>query len=943
MVKLVPGLEIASVSGKWNNFTLKQVRYQRPDLTVEVSEFQLAIDFSSLLHRKLCIDVLSLRNVSVQVKKKSPSLLKAVLAIANTEQSSWKYISIPSSLSLMIRCLTLHNMQVKLNNINIQLHDLHTGLIFRDTKLVLQSTFLSGLLVVWPKTAFITPNTWINVAKLNTLDQYCDYKILLNLLTKLLLRFTLPFEIALEEINGRDLHFAGSKDIWISKLYIQSKTANKSSEITQQLIGHINSQPQQVLVDLNARALHWGNINIKNFSLRGKILSGNNINSNLCLQWYTLQQGKWQRRELMLTTTGNKKQHKIIISLQGKRLVSGKVQIQGLLDTEHQLWHGKISKTSLVTPTGVWQLTKDVILDYSYQDNHQKITISSHSWENNNSYIYIPNKIEVGVLGNIKVQLTNFDLSMLKFLLPTTMKTSVLITGLIDLHWKNDNELPYTKITLVGNKVKLINIQQKKNWHVLFDTFIFKTGLDKHQAYLDWALKIAGNGECNGKLQIKDPKQKCNINGNITIKNLSLVLLKPLIELKYYFDDPIEGIINAGLSISGNVKSPLIYGEVRIDRLVIQNNIIPLSMTESRLIIYCNGTRSDLQGFIGTTHGQIYLNGYADWCNLHTWHIYVTLKGNKIRIYMPSMRFDVSPNIIFEAKPNLLTLNGQVNIPWMRIKVKEWQQTTADISLDDAILLDEQLNLIPMLTNYKRIIALPIVTNLLLHLNNDVQINAFGLTANLLGNLQITKSKNRPLSMNGEIKIPYGYYHAYNKDLIIKKGSLLFSDEIDKPDINIEAIRDPNTTEDNIITGVRVTGKIQSPKLEIFSNPVKSQQEALSYLLNGHGIDTVNAYDQLVTSMFISMGTTRNQYILNKIGKILCLHQITFNINEDQGHYQFLVSGYILPKLRLTSIFSTMNLIMTISARHYFIPNVNWETIINDKQTINLNYQFDFD
>ena len=51
--------------------------------------------------------------------------------------------------------------------------------------------------------------------------------------------------------------------------------------------------------------------------------------------------------------------------------------------------------------------------------------------------------------------------------------------------------------------------------------------------------------------------------------------------------------------------------------------------------------------------------------------------------------------------------------------------------------------------------------------------------------------------------------------------------------LNIEAIRNPDATEDDVIAGVRVTGSADQPKAEIFSDPVMSQQEALSYLLRG--------------------------------------------------------------------------------------------------------------
>ena len=71
----------------------------------------------------------------------------------------------------------------------------------------------------------------------------------------------------------------------------------------------------------------------------------------------------------------------------------------------------------------------------------------------------------------------------------------------------------------------------------------------------------------------------------------------------------------------------------------------------------------------------------------------------------------------------------------------------------------------------------------------------------------------------------------------MRKGELLFSGPPDQPVLNIEAIRNPEATEDDVIAGVRVTGSADEPKAEIFSDPAMSQQEALSYLLRGQGLD----------------------------------------------------------------------------------------------------------
>ncbi|TOM58577.1 hypothetical protein CGH73_26620, partial [Vibrio parahaemolyticus] len=89
--------------------------------------------------------------------------------------------------------------------------------------------------------------------------------------------------------------------------------------------------------------------------------------------------------------------------------------------------------------------------------------------------------------------------------------------------------------------------------------------------------------------------------------------------------------------------------------------------------------------------------------------------------------------------------------------------------------------------------------------------------------------------------IPAGRFRAYGQDLIVRKGQIQFSGPADQPFLNLEAIRNPDNTADDVIAGVKVTGLADKPKVEIFSEPAKTQQEALSYLLRGEGLDSGDA------------------------------------------------------------------------------------------------------
>lgn len=54
--------------------------------------------------------------------------------------------------------------------------------------------------------------------------------------------------------------------------------------------------------------------------------------------------------------------------------------------------------------------------------------------------------------------------------------------------------------------------------------------------------------------------------------------------------------------------------------------------------------------------------------------------------------------------------------------------------------------------------------------------------------------------------------------------------------------------------GVRITGTADEPKAEIFSDPAMSQQEALSYLLRGQGLESGQSDSAAMTSTLVGTG-----------------------------------------------------------------------------------------
>lgn len=690
-----------------------------------------------------------------------------------------------------------------------------------------------------------------------------------------------------------------------------------------------NLQAPQLLADLTASGLQWQALRINRVKIDGDVRSSDQIQGQLAVRVEQLKQDALDISLLTLDAKGSEKQHQLQLKIDGKP-VSGQLALQGSFDRQQQRWRGNLNNTRFDTPVGEWRLTRAIALDYL--NTAQKISIGPHCWQNPNAELCVPKTIEAGQSGQASVVLNRFDLAMIKpFLGPETALSGVF-TGRADVSWKPGGALPDAKVSLVGNGVKVVQQVQGNALPIAFDRLNLNAGLSNGRAQADWLIKLTNNGQFDGNVQVADPQVRRIISGNVNITNISLAMINPAL-MK---GEKAAGMLNANLRLGGSAQKPLVYGRMALDKVDIDGHWMPFDMTDGRLVVNFDGMTSTMEGLVSTTRGQLNLSGDADWRDINAWRARIAAKGDKLRVTVPPMiRIDVSPDLVFEATPQLFSLNGSVDIPWARITVQELPESAVGVSSDE-VMLDDQLKPIQPKTA-----GIPINSNLMIHVGNDVRLDAFGLKARLKGDLKVVQDKNG-LGLNGQIDIPSGRFHAYGQDLIVRKGQLMFSGPPDQPLLNIEAIRNPESTEDDVTAGVRVTGLADAPKLEVFSDPAKSQQEALSYLLRGQGLGSSGADGNAMTSMLIGMGVAQSGQLVGKIGEAFGVSNLALDTQGVGDSSQVVVSGYVLPGLQVKYGVGIFDSLATLTLRYRLMPKLYLEAVSGLDQALDLLYQFEF-
>ena len=686
----------------------------------------------------------------------------------------------------------------------------------------------------------------------------------------------------------------------------------------------------QLLADLTAQRLRWQDLTIGQVRVDGDVKSSAQIAGDLDVRVDRIAQPGLDIGFLHLAAKGDEKHHALQLQVQGEP-VSGQLALAGSFDRAEERWKGTLSNTRFQTPVGALATNRDVALDY--RNREQKISIGSHCWVNPNAELCIPQTIDAGAEGRARVELKRFDLAMIKPFLPKGTRLDGIFNGNADVAWDATKPgLPQGKVALSGRNVKVRQVVNNARLPIDFDTLNVNTDLHNNQAELGWLIRLTNNGQLDGKVQVSDPQGKRNLGGNVNIRDFSLAMINPI----FAKGEKADGKLNANLRLAGNAQNPLLFGQLQLNSLDVDGNFMPFDMLPSQLAVNFNGTHSTLQGLIRTQQGQISLNGDADWQQIDNWRARIAAKGSRVRISVPPMvRVDVSPDIEFNAMPSLFTLNGNVDVPWARIVVQQVPESAVGVSSDE-VILNEQLQ-----PKEPPSVPIAINSNLNIHIGNNVRLEAFGLKAKLTGDVKVAQD-NKGLGLHGQITIPDGRFHAYGQDLIVRKGELSFTGPPAQPLLNIEAIRNPEATENDVIAGVRVTGTADRPEAEVFSDPAMSQQEALSYLVRGQGLDSEQSDSDAMTSMLVGVGIAQSGQVMGKIGETFGVSNLALDTQGVGDSSQVVVSGYVLPGLQVKYGVGIFDSLATLTLRYRLMPKLYLEAVSGIDQALDLLYQFEF-
>ena len=711
-------------------------------------------------------------------------------------------------------------------------------------------------------------------------------------------------------------------DLWALQAQIKAPAL---TEIYPELQGSLNGDIQltgnakapEIDFYLSSPKIMFRQFHLSTLASDGRITLGKTMGGMAHVDVAGFETGEIKLHNLKLAADGNEKHHTLQLSVEGEP-VSGQLAVAG--SWENQQWNGQLKDALFNTPLDQWKLETPVAIGINKQ---QQVSLSDQCWLSQDARLCLDQTKLSAQQGNARFQLSKLDLQRLKPFYPQGFDWSAVLSASGYAAWQgNQPEISLQLNTTPGTL---------SSGELSFDYTQLQTLFNFRQQRLSSVIKFQSSqlGVADIDVAIANIDKDRNLSGNILLEKLRLDFLANFVPQI----TTLDGILSAKTMLAGTVKKPQAFGELAIEQgmVITESNIVSISDLSTKLKL--QGTKGVIDGSMKVGDGTLNLGGHLN-LDQQPPEGLITLKGQEIEVHYPGLfEVKVSPDLQF-ALGKAMELKGKVVIPWARIEVKELPKSAIKVSDDAVVIKDGD-------PNGEQEQSAPFSINLEIVLGDDIALDAYGLKTNLGGRLYLTQRAGQALGGNGSILLEKGRYRYLGQDLLIKEGKIIFSGPLNNPYLMVNAIRNPDSIQDNVTAGIRVNGSISRPDWEVYSDPAMSQQEQLSYLLRGRGLD--NGDDSALQSILLGAGVSQVGGIVTSAGEAVGLSDVTLDTEGSGADTQVTIGGNIAPGLRVQYGAGVFSSIAEIKVRYELMPRLYLQAVSGLAQAVDLFYQFKID
>ncbi|MEN8213318.1 MAG: translocation/assembly module TamB domain-containing protein [Pseudomonadota bacterium] len=542
--------------------------------------------------------------------------------------------------------------------------------------------------------------------------------------------------------------------------------------------------------------------------------------TELKLEGVTAAQQRFSK--LLLEGPGNLQQHQLKLNIAGS-LFNLAMQLDG--GYAEKQWSGDLlSSTLQIENAGSWELADAVAITAG----PERLEIQKHCWKQQQAELCAAGKWEQH--GGIEAdgKLTRLPLALLQPLLPPGDKLEGLVSG----HFRagGTQTTPQLDVELDVPTARYLTVADDAQPDIDLRNAKASATLQSNLLKSSFSFDVRANeqgawGESQGELQLDLSGTTAPLKGRFTLDypDLSPLLARtPKIRAA-------RGRLQLEADINGTAASPVINGEMHLSDGGFSLPDLNLDVSQISLQAKSDSNgKLQVRGEASTGRGSLLLDGNASLRADEGFPLALNIRGQDVLVsQIPEAEVMISPDLALTGSLKQLDLSGRIDIPLARIELDEVPPTAVDVSADTVIVRKGKK--VPRKDQQEVVMALN--SNIEVTLGEKVSFKGFGVTTGIRGSLLVSSEAKKPAIGKGRLSLYDGVYMAYGHDLNIERGNFLFDGPVDNPRLDIRAFR--TNTFDNVRAGVAITGSLKDIQTKVFTEPEKSETEALSYLLGG--------------------------------------------------------------------------------------------------------------
>ena len=587
-------------------------------------------------------------------------------------------------------------------------------------------------------------------------------------------------------------------------------------------------------------------------------------------------------------------------------------------------WRGEFSKLDLNTKdAGRWQLTNNLTVLAAQKPSGMDITVERACLARQAAALCVQGLYPASGDFQFKVNATALPTGLLQVYLPDAVQLKGLINADADIQQQKSLLNGNFRLTMPAN-AKLLLQTEHGPMEFTLGTWLLSGTLKETMISADFDLALTGRDYLRGQVQLDTGQDKA-LAGQITGSVVNFAWVSPFVPQL----SNIKGDLKADLALQGRTDKPDVNGSVRFTGGSVDIAELGIGIRDIRLqaLPSSSAERIQLSGSAKSGQGYIQLDGFA---TLQGTGEFMLIGTNFEVAKIPEAQITVSPELKAAFTETERKVTGKLKIPKAILQMSQLPENAVKVSSDEVILGEEK-------AGQEVVAVIPVDVDIDIELGKQVNFSGQGLKTDLSGKLKLTKT-GQTTAMYGDVNMDKARYKSYGQDLTVRKGKIFFNGPVDKPWLDVEAIRVSN---DKTVTAIlNLSGPLDAPKTRIHSEPALPEEEALAYLITGGPLNQVSQSEgDMVASAALSYGASKASWIANKLG----IGELEVEQGKTLQDTMASVGQYLTPDLYVGTKVGLFNQQVVLVLKRKLTKTLNVETQTGTSQRIKFNYEKETD